>query len=196
MGPLRRRLIVRTFEPKPSTYRAKVTGGTQVTAPIDTMIIKPVRPAKPATIRPPSPGADRKPTTLETQRERKRARLDALKWLKQQYPALFDTGMAVKPLAIGVGKQIVAAAIESGRWPSRGAARDALSAALHYRTGSIGYLEVLTVPCVWRYGLDGEPVEPVSEEHQAEARKLLEARREGPRSSPQAEAQQAKETAK
>jgi hypothetical protein len=80
-----------------------------------------------------------------------------------------------KPIAIGICKEIIAAAIESRRWSSKSKARDAVGAALCYRTGSIAYLTALAEPGAMRHGLDGGPAGAVDAEHQAEAAKLIEA---------------------
>jgi hypothetical protein len=178
MDARRHKLIVREFERKaPGAYRANVamTTSSSAIASTSSTSAKSERAPKPAAIKPPSPGADRKPTTLETQLKRKRARLDALKWLRATFPGLFYGDP--KPLAIGAGKTIVARAIDSGHWPSRGKARDSVGAAICYFTGSIAYLTELSEPGAMRHGLDAAPLEPVSEEHRVEAVKLLAARR-------------------
>jgi hypothetical protein len=147
------RLVVREFERKPTgVYRAKVAADlpSPPSAPV-------VRPSKPAVIKPPIPGVDRQPTPLETQRRRKRARLAALKWLRETFPQLFH-GDVVLPLAIGVGRELIARAIASERWPSRTKARDDIGAAVCYWTGSLRYLEALAEPGAMRHGLDGQPV--------------------------------------
>jgi ProP effector len=119
--------------------------------------------------------ADAKPVDLAKQRKRKKARLKALAWMRETYPALFSYPPV--PLMIGVGKEIVAAAIASGAWSTLSSARNAVGAALHFHTNSIGYLSALAEPGAMRVNLRGEPVGLVDEEHRAEAKKLLEARK-------------------
>ena len=54
-----------------------------------------------------------KPTlSVAKQHQRRKARLGALTWLKRAYPALFD--YPPKPLAIGVGKAMIASVLEAG----------------------------------------------------------------------------------
>jgi len=88
------------------------------------------------------------------------ARDAAMDWLAATYPAAFGLNSDVKPVAIGVGKLIWPAAKAAGIW------RRALHNALSRRAGSIAYLEALVVDGAMRVGLDGDPVEPVSLEHQ------------------------------
>lgn len=111
---------------------------------------------------PPGPGAG---LTVAEQRQRKGTRRDALAWLKNTFPALF--GYPPKPLAVGIGKTIVAAAIEAG------GAKHATRAALHYWVHSHGYLAALVAPGAVRCGLDGAPVEAVDAQHQAKAAELI-----------------------
>jgi ProQ/FINO family len=174
MGPHPRKLIVRTFEPKPNTYTAKVKAKAE---------LEPQQPhlnstsskrqprgaeskAKPK-VRVPGPGADRKPgLSLAEQRQRKRARLAALAWLKATFPVLFDA-YPPRPLMVGVGKLIAPIAREAG------VKRHDVGAALHYFTRGQSYLAALAADGAMRFGLDGEPVGPVEPEHRTEALKLL-----------------------
>jgi hypothetical protein len=173
MEARRHKLVVKSFERKPlGAYREKLAPAPPPAPPPE---FTRVRPPKPAAIKPPSPGVDRKPTPLETQLKRKHARLDALKWLRATFPGLFYGDP--KPIAIGAGRELVARALESGHWPSRGKARDSVGAAICYYTGSIAYLTALAEPGAMRHGLDGEPVGAVDAEHQAEALKLISARK-------------------
>jgi hypothetical protein len=81
--------------------------------------------------------ADAKPVNLAKQRKRKKARLKALAWLRETYPALFS--YPPRPLAVGIGKEIIATAIASGTWSTPTSARGGVSAALHFLTNSIGF---------------------------------------------------------
>jgi sRNA-binding protein len=81
-------------------------------------------------------------------------------WLAATYPAAFGLDGDVKPVAIGVGKLI---------WPEAKAAgikRRAFNDALSRRAASLAYLEALAADGAMRIGLDGDPVEAVSIEHQ------------------------------
>jgi ProQ/FINO family len=167
MGPHpgRTKLIVRTFEKKASRYAEKALA--KAMAPAEAKPPPPAeKPAAKPKIRVPGPGADRKPgLSVAEQRQRKRARLDALMWLKTTYPALFD--YPPRPLAVGIGKLITAAAREAG------VKREDVGAALHYFTRGQSYLAALAADGAMRFGLDGEPVGPVEPEHRTEALKLL-----------------------
>ena len=69
----------------------------------------------------------------------------------------------MKPLAIGVGRQI---------WPQAKAAgirRRALNDALKFRTTSLRYLDALASDTAMRFDLDGCAVESVSIEHRRRA---------------------------
>ena len=92
---------------------------------------------------------------------RKLARDAALTWLAIAYPLAFGTG--VKPLAIGVGRQI---------WPQAKAAgirSRALNDALKFRTTSLRYLDALASDTAMRFDLDVYAVELVSIEHRRRA---------------------------
>ena len=75
--------------------------------------------------------------------------------------------LAPRPLAIGITRQIVAELKLD-----RPAARE-LKWRLAQWTSRPAYLEALIWPESQRYGLDGEPVSPVSPEHREAARKQL-----------------------
>jgi hypothetical protein len=170
MGPHPKKLIVRTFAPKPSRYAEKVKA--KAATQIELTQHQPAvisrgdgLKAKPK-IHVPGPAADRKPgVSVAEQRRRKRARLAALAWLKAAYPALF--GYPPRPLAVGIGKLITAAAREAG------VKREDVGAALHNFTRGQSYLKALAADGAMRFGLDGEPVGPVEPEHRTEALKLL-----------------------
>jgi sRNA-binding protein len=129
------------------------------------------RPKPPPTVpKPPAPAppVDAKAAAAK-QRKLKRARLEALAWLEGAYPRLFDDPV-VRPLAVGLGKTITREALAAGL------KRQAIAAALHGWTCSRRYLMALVADGAARHGLDGAPVEPVSDDHRAQAAKLLEER--------------------
>ena len=164
MGPHPRKLIVRSFELKPGRHAERALAKAE--APVEAKPPPPAKPAAPPKIRPPGPGADRKPgLTVAEQRQRERARLTALAWLKAAYPVLFR--YPPRPLAVGIGKLIAPAAREAGL------KRYDVGAALHYFTRGQSYLQALAADGAMRFGLDGEPVGPVESEHRTEALKLL-----------------------
>jgi hypothetical protein len=168
MGPHpgRKKLIVRSFEPKPSRYAEKAAAKLELKPHQPDVISRDAALKAEPKIREPGPGVDRKPgLSVAEQRQRKRARLAALAWLKVAYPALF--GYPPRPLAIGIGKLITAAAREAG------VKREDVGAALHYFTRGQSYLAALAADGAVRFGLDGEPVGPVEPEHRTEALKLL-----------------------
>ena len=165
MGPHPKKLIVRTFEPKPSRYAERAAAKSDKPPQPESIPRGATLEAQPK-IRVPGPRVDRKPgLSAVEQRQRKRARLAALAWLKAAYPALF--GYPPRPLAIGIGKLITAAAREAG------VKREDVGAALHYFTRGQSYLAALAADGAMRFGLDGEPVGPVEPEHRTEALKLL-----------------------
>jgi sRNA-binding protein len=111
---------------------------------------------KKAPAAPPTPPVDSKARA----RKAKKARLKALGWLTKTYPAAFDG--PVRPLAVGCGREITAAAKAAGMSARE---RKAIGSALHHWTRARSYREALCAPGAQRHGLDGQAVEPVSEEH-------------------------------
>ena len=88
MGPHpgRKKLVVRTFEKKTGRYSEKTAAKVELKQHQPAVIYAALK-AKPK-IRVPGPGVDRKPgLSVAEQRQRKRARLAALAWLKAAYPA-------------------------------------------------------------------------------------------------------------
>jgi ProQ/FINO family len=77
-----------------------------------------------------------------------------------------------KPLAIGLGKEI------ADQLGLTAAERRQLGKLLGKWTGRISYLKALRLDDAWRYGMDGQPVEPVSREHAIGARQLIYQRRQ------------------
>ena len=166
MGPHPRKLVVRTFDRASSRYREKIQAKA-APEPAPKPSSKPAPkhgPPQRVEVRTSSPAADR--ASIAKQHQRRKARLAALAWLKGAYPALFD--YPPKPLAIGAGKAIVAAAIGAGieNHPVR--------AALSYWTRSHSYQIALAVPGAMRCDLSGAEVEAVDAQHAEEARKRLE----------------------
>jgi hypothetical protein len=164
MGPHPKKLVVRTFEQKPSRYAEKAAAKSELTPQQPEVISRGAESKAKPKIRVPGPGVDRKPG-LSVAEERKRARLAALAWLKAAYPALF--GYPPRPLAVGIGKLITPAAREAG------VKREDVGVALHYFTPGQSYLAALATDGAMRCGMDGEPVGPVEPEHRTEALKLL-----------------------
>ena len=168
MGPHpgRKKLIVRTFEKKPGRYYEKAAAKVADAPPLSPPPAAKKPEPEPFKERVPGPGVDRKPgLSVAEQRQRKRARLAALAWLKAAYPVLF--GYPPRPLAVGIGKLITPAARAAGVKPYD------VGAALHYFTRGQSYLKALAADGAMRFGLDGEPVGPVEPEHRTEALKLL-----------------------
>jgi sRNA-binding protein len=92
--------------------------------------------------------------------EHKLAREAAVKWLSETYPLAF--GVEVRALALGIGRQV---------WPrakAAGVQRRALHAALKWRTSSFLYFDALIADSM-RFDLEGNAVEPVSDEHRRRA---------------------------
>ena len=123
-------------------------------------------PAKPPTIKPALP-----PIAIAAlaKTRRKAAREAALAWLATAYPKMF--GDEVKALALGIGRQV---------WPrakAAGVQRRALHDALKWRTSSFRYFDALIADGM-RFDLEGNAVEPVSDEHR---RRALEMKAEGER---------------
>jgi sRNA-binding protein len=96
---------------------------------------------------------------------RLRVRRAALAWLRTAWPVLFCK--PPRPLAVGLGQEIVARGLKAGIKPH------AIGAALRHWTNSRGYLESLAAAGAVRWGLDGAAVDFVASEHQADARERL-----------------------
>jgi ProQ/FINO family len=85
----------------------------------------------------------------------------ALTWLAATHPAVFSADG--RPLALGTGKSV---------WPAAKAAgikRAAFTAAMKFHTGSIAYLDALSRDGAQRFDLEGNAIEPVSDEHRVRA---------------------------
>ena len=89
----------------------------------------------------------------------------AMTWLAGQYPDLFNQD-APRPLAVGVGKVIVAASPE-------GISRIAMRRVLECWTQAQGYLHAIAGGG-FRYNLDATPAGAITDKHRRHARLLLE----------------------
>jgi sRNA-binding protein len=97
-----------------------------------------------------------------TNRKRRAAEVRAaLLWLRSTWPDLF--GKPPKPLAIGIGVEIVAKARDAGLKPY------AVGTFLYHWTQSRRYLDALAAKDPVRWGLGGTAVDFVSREHQVAA---------------------------
>jgi sRNA-binding protein len=103
-------------------------------------------------------------------------RHEARAWLEEHFPLVF--GYPIRPLALGCGKEITAAAVAAGL-PKTPIARQ-----IKTRCHSRNYLRAMIEPGAMRYSLSGEPIEPVSQEHVAQAREELERLLAKPAASP------------
>lgn len=83
-----------------------------------------------------------------------------LKTLHEQFPVLRDH----RPLAIGIDKQLLAQQPELDR--------KLLRQAMRFHTSSTRYLKEMQIATV-RFGLDGEPADPVTDEQRQHAAELL-----------------------
>jgi sRNA-binding protein len=97
---------------------------------------------------------------MRARTKRKLARAAALAWLATEYPKAF--GVEVKPLALGTGARIWLAAKEAG------IKRAALNSALKHHIPSFRYFDALIADGM-RCDLDGNAVEPVTDEHRKRA---------------------------
>jgi hypothetical protein len=151
MGPHPRRII--------SLPRAPAAGASAAKASPTTPLPPPAAPVTRAALREPSASL-KSPSDAAAKATRRRKLNEAIAWLSETYPSVFGT---VKPLALGIGKQI---------WPQAKAAqigRRAFDDALKPRACSLSYLDALIADGAGRCGLDGNVVEPVSIEHREHA---------------------------
>ena len=134
--------------------KRKIISLPRVTAPPTEPPPLPPPPSKPA----PQPAAAANPGART---KRDLARSQAVRWLGQTYPAVF--GLEVKPLALGIGHQV---------WPrakAAGVRRRALHDALKWSTSSFRYFDALAHDGAVRCDLEGNAVEPLSDEHRRRA---------------------------
>lgn len=85
--------------------------------------------------------------------------------LQAAYPGLFDP-QRPKPLSMGVHRELAAARPDN-------VSMKTMRLFLHRHTHSIAYLKAVAMSGAQRYGLDGVPVEPVTQEHQMNAKRAL-----------------------
>jgi hypothetical protein len=166
MGPRplkRKRLVVRVFDRVP-THAGKKTQMAVRPSPTPSSPAPKPSPSQRVEVRASNPAANR--MSISEQRQRRKARLAALAWLKSAYPVLFD--YPPKPLAIGMGKTIFIAA------KAAGIENHPVRAALSYWVGSHSYQIALAAPGAMRCDVSGVEVEAVDAQHAEEARKRLE----------------------
>jgi hypothetical protein len=91
--------------------------------------------------------------------------------LMEAMPAVFPTkdNPQVRPLKIGIAADIHLR-LSPREGMTEGAAHAIASDVLRRYTSSSEYRAAVATPGAWRYGLDADPVEPVSEEHARFAR--------------------------
>ncbi len=89
--------------------------------------------------------------------------LSRIKPLLSTWPAILPTpeNPALRPMAIGIDKAILALLVE----PENEDARRQVKAAIKALVKSPGYWQARDAPGAMRYDIDGNPVEPVAEEH-------------------------------
>ena len=155
MGPHPKKLIVKTFAPAPSRYAAKIKAKIAAEAPVASSAPPAAKPSpaphppKPASKAAPvilspavpsapplpqaSPAKAPKPVTPEAIAWSK-ARLAALAWLREAYPALMGPPL---PLPLRFGELVCARAFEAGCPVS------ALKAALARHCRSVAYLAAI-----------------------------------------------------
>ena len=99
----------------------------------------------------------------------RRARLDALesyaKHLRKTYPEVFDPKRP-KPLSMGVHRELAATRPEN-------VSMKTMRLFLHRHTHSVAYLRELATQGAYRYGLEGNQMEPVSDDHRTSAKRAL-----------------------
>jgi hypothetical protein len=97
--------------------------------------------------------------------------MDRIRPMLPRWPVVlpsYDTPF-VLPLAIGTGPTIMARVVApEGLTPEE--ARRQVARAIKFLTNSYAYHRALAAPGAWRHDIDGNPVEPVSENHAEFAR--------------------------
>lgn len=125
------------------------------------------KPVNPPEAQNPSPLPEKVSSTREkiVDQEKVRENFEAAKaWVVQTFPKAFDFKNP-KPLKIGIQKDLVS--LEAPF--SRTQRRNVLNAYIH---GSRYLISI--VDGHWRYNLNGDPVEEISQEHKDHARKCIE----------------------
>ena len=92
----------------------------------------------------------------------------AAKWMRREYPELFTSGN-VKPLAIGIQKDLVKARPEN-------VSHLGISRALSRWVEQPAYQQALAAENSRRFNLDGSDAGPVSDDHRNHAKQLLDKR--------------------
>ncbi len=109
------------------------------------------------------------PTTAVLNRKQKnqakKSRAQALSWLTQRFPDVFNTETTIRPLKIGIMADLFAYAEEAN---AAGVSRSKLREALVIFTRRIDYLTCLKAR-EWRVDLLGQPVAVVTEEEANQA---------------------------
>lgn len=99
----------------------------------------------------------------------KQQRIRALQWLQQQFPAAFDTSLRIRPLKIGIVEDIMQYSTQASE---HNISRSKLREAIRFHTQRLDYLVSLKLQEI-RIDLQGNPIEPVSQEDaQQAARKI------------------------
>ena len=104
--------------------------------------------------------------------------LETLRPYLSPWPAVFPSAddPTIRPLALGISRAIEAR-LTAKDGESKRIARHRIKGWISRYTHSAGYLVALAQPGAMRHDVDGMPVEPVSEEHQAIAQAQLAERR-------------------
>ena len=97
---------------------------------------------------------------IKQKKRAKLARMDALRWLAQTFPAAFDTSQQIQPLKIGILNDVLAHAAEAA---GCGVSKSKLREALAMFTRRIDYLACLKTRGT-RIDLHGKPIAIVSDE--------------------------------
>ena len=158
--PLRAVVLEHTPETDADVQVRRAAGHGESGSMTKSATCKPRSPAvDPSTDKPPEPP----PTPSKTQRRNAAAR-----WMRDAFPAVFgeDRHDDPLPLMLGVHKPLAAA-----RPPEHSVS--AVKEALHAWLRRKRYRAALVAEGAMRHDLTGEPVEPVSPEHQAHARTWL-----------------------
>ena len=149
MGPHPKRKLIAL--PKPIARASTHTQSAQPPIPAPAGLAAPAAPVAPQPVA----------IAIATKTARRVAREAALAWLAATYPKAF--GPEIKPLAIGVGKQVWPLAKEAG------IKRAAFNSALKFHTTSFRYLDALAAGGAMRVDPAGQAVEPVTPEHRRRA---------------------------